>query len=301
MLATTAPSSKLREPSVTVGTGYLIEPKLDGIRCLVLYDGFTVRMFNRQLLEITHRFPEVAIRPAARNCILDGELICHGGKTRSDFQIMQRRANRELDVDAAAAEHPASYVAFDILNLNDYNLCKHSQILRRVSLKDTLPAHQVIDVIDPASLAKLQDGSVGEGVVLKHVAGEYKPGLRSSDWLKVKWEKTETFLVGGLTIGKGKRRDTFGALLVGRYDDTGDFVFMGEVGTGFNNDELINLHDWFFKRKSKANPFSTSMSGDSVVKFYVEPTYAIQVKFQEFTDAGKLRFPRYAPASISTS
>ena len=78
-------------------------------------------------------------------------------------------------------------------------------------------------------------------IVAKRIDSVYEPGKRSRDWLKIKATLTEDFIVGGFSEGQGGRSATFGALLLGRYDDDGKLVYAGHVGSGFTDDLLTSI------------------------------------------------------------
>lgn len=306
---------------------FTIEPKLDGIRCIAVCDSNGCRLFNRQLKDITARFPEVAVAPAARNCILDGELVCLEGAmqqsinnpfmqiwldivTRTNFQVMQRRANRDIDIEAEAAAHPARFMPFDVVYLNGANLCGMDLYSRRRWL-NSLELPYTVPWMHPLQVKP----GIGEGIMIKNLTSLYQPGLRSDAWRKVKWDREEYFYVCGYTPGNGKRENNFGALLVGSWEGVpgteitpagGDgpiytavtFKYRGEVGTGYTDPQLEELtsacqrllilgsdvHKIFGFTLQEEAPRNAS---------FVQPSIQIKVRFNEYTNAGRLRFPRY--------
>lgn len=248
--------------------GSIIEPKLDGVRCLVVRDGATTRLFNRQLVDITQRFPEVSLSMAARNCILDGELVCFDSKGNDKFQLVQTRANRLVDIRLAAETNPATFKAFDILHLNDVNVTGFGLRTRRVFLGEVLGQDSIVHAISTnEALAMSADGR-GEGVMVKNVLGAYHPGVRTADWLKVKWLQETTVYVRRLIPGIGKR-EKLGALRV--YDSEGKD--MGKVGTGFTDEDISRILE------------IESIGG--------LPGLPIKVRYDSLTGDGKLRFPRF--------
>lgn len=297
MLATMSTPSLLE----SLDESQVIEPKLDGIRCIVVCDENGCRLFNRQLKDITHRFPEIRLVPAARNCILDGELVCLHAAVSSahsiipswlintDFQTMQRRANRDYDIDKSAAEYPARFVAFDVIHLNDANLAPLPFGTRRRFLHTLNLPYAV-----PWLLATQIVPGTGEGLIIKDLTSSYTPGLRSASWRKIKWEKEDWFYVCGFTPGNGKRRGSYGALLVGSWEDrqgVSIFTYRGEVGTGYSDEDLVVLADACQSRIIHNNIFGVKGPLNATL---VVPTIQIKVRFNEYTNTGKLRFPRYA-------
>jgi bifunctional non-homologous end joining protein LigD len=288
MLAKTGSMSSLE----LLDSNYIAEPKLDGIRCIAVLQDGELRLYNRQLIDITARFPEVTPHIAARNGIFDGELVCIDISVSAtpDFQAIQTRANREVDINAAAVEHPARFMPFDILHLNGVNLCNLPLYHRRNFLLDC----QMPYTIQRLTAPEITPG-YGEGVMLKEVGSPYYPGLRSKNWIKVKFLKEEWFTVGGVTHGKGKRAPTFGALLVGSFDDNNSLKLRGEVGTGFTDEQLESIYSLCLERKINVNPFE-NVGDTQHARFFIRPTIQIKVRFQDYTDDGRLRFPRYVGA-----
>lgn len=242
-----------------------IEPKLDGIRCIAVCDNGHTRLFSRTHQDITARFPEIVIKPAARNCILDGEIMCIDASGEPNFQLVQTRANRITDIQKAAELNPAILMNFDIVFCNDTPVQNFSAIWRRDLLLSTLPRHQVIQRITRADLPSYINK--GEGLVLKHTRAVYSPGQRTSAWLKVKWEQEIVCYVSGIIPGIGKRSKTFGAL---RIEDANG-KDLGKVGTGFTDKILADI---------SSNRVNLQLA-------------AIKVRYNDVTNDGKLRFARF--------
>lgn len=308
---------------------FIIEPKLDGIRCIAVCDSSGCRLFNRQLKDITARFPEVIIAPAARNCILDGELVCLPAALiasnrapafatlTADFQVMQKRANRDIDVAVEAAAHPARFMPFDILYLNGANLC-YMDLYNRQRWLNQLELPYVVPWIHPSQVKQ----GIGEGVMIKNLNSQYQPGMRSKAWLKVKWQREEVFYVCGYTPGNGKRENNFGALLVGSwesvpgtevevagndsstYKEVG-FKYRGEVGTGYTDPQLAQFTS-LCQRLLILNSDVQAVYGHDARLLeeaprnasFIQPTIQIKVRFNEYTNAGRIRFPRYTGESF---
>src|SRR5690606_23643342 len=104
------------------------------------------------------------------------------------------------------------------------------------------------------SLRKRGEREGWEGVMAKRTSSIYQPGQRSSDWLKLKIENTQEFVVGGWTKPR-KTRPYFGALLLGYYDDGGKLVYAGHTGTGFDGQTLADLYKRLKAIERKTSPF----------------------------------------------
>lgn len=198
---------------------WLWEVKFDGIRCLAVASGRMVRLFSRRRQEITRQFPEVVCGVAAaldgQSALLDGELVCPARDGRPDFFALRRRL-RPVEagkIARAAALHPACLMAFDLLELGGVLVTSRPLRERKALLAATLPSGPAVQVVPwwpgtaGTDLARQVAARKLEGVVGKRLASLYRPGARSSDWVKVKfWQQSEVTLLG-------IRRQPFAALV----------------------------------------------------------------------------------------
>jgi bifunctional non-homologous end joining protein LigD len=129
-----------------------------------------------------------------------------------------------------------------------------------------------------------------EGVIAKRRGSVYEH-RRSTQWLKMKCEEAQEFVVGGFTDPQGARSG-LGALLVGYYEGE-DFVFAGKVGTGFDTKLLMELRARFDRIERKTTPFTKAGGLPRVRAHWVEPEVVVQVAFLEWTGHGKLRHSRF--------
>jgi bifunctional non-homologous end joining protein LigD len=179
MLASSARGGRLEH-------GWLFEPKLDGWRAMVrCYESVTVRTRNGH--DITSAVPELAVRPGAldgRQVVLDGELVAGAGRPEDFYGIAGRVASRRRVI-------PLTFVAFDVLFLDGEVLCDRPYVERRAVLDElrvsggswaTVPSFD--GDADEVFLACAELGL--EGLVAKRASSRYRPGQRSSDWLKLK-------------------------------------------------------------------------------------------------------------------
>ena len=120
----------------------------------------------------------------------------------------------------------------------------------------------------------------------------YEPGRRTRSWLKVKNVREQELVVGGWLDGERSRTSSFGALLVGYYDDDGAFRFAGRVGGGFTDAMLTELRDRLRELESDTNPFTPPPAPPRHAHF-VRPELVVQVAFTEWTVEGVLRQPRF--------
>ncbi|HXC24384.1 MAG TPA: hypothetical protein VNU46_00605, partial [Gemmatimonadaceae bacterium] len=128
-----------------------------------------------------------------------------------------------------------------------------------------------------------------EGVMAKRVDAYYQPGVRTDAWRKLKVEFREEFVVGGFTKPRNTR-EHLGALLLGAFDAAGRLVYVGHMGGGFTRAELVMMRRQLDPLVRKTSPFSTKIHVNEPAT-WVEPTIVVEVKFNEWTDDGRLRQP----------
>jgi ATP-dependent DNA ligase len=221
------------------------EPKWDGFRTIVFRDGDEVELGSRNERPMTRYFPEVveAIKAATpRRCVLDGEIIVVSGSgERLDFDALQQRIHPAVSrVTLLADQTPASFVAFDLLALDDEDLMSVPFGQRRARLVQALDdalrdpgagtgAGRVHVTPATADLAEAKDwferfeGAGLDGVVAKPLDGTYQPDKRTM--FKIKHERTADCVVAGFRWHK--TGDVVGSLLLGLYRGDGTLQHVG--------------------------------------------------------------------------
>ena len=273
--------------------GWIFEPKIDGTRCITAV-AKDVRLQNRRLVDITYRYPEVAgaLAQAARECVLDGELTVFV-QGRPSFRALAARDHQveSMKIEYLSRAMPVSYVVFDILYANGKSVMDLPLRERKVILHEVLQESEIVSIVDSFP-EKGEDyfqaaQKMGiEGVVAKRLDSQYLPGIRSSDWIKIKKSLTIDLVVGGYIPGNGDREQYFGGLLMGAYDH-GQLVYVGRVGSGFALAELQEITSHFLPRIQ--SPFSNPPPTVDVK--WVEPSLVVQVTALEVTHDGHLRAP----------
>ena len=248
------------------GPEWLFERKYDGIRLLAFKKGADVQLFSRNHLpQNVPAVSEAIARLPHNELILDGEITWPGGRT--------------------------DYHVFDIMWLDGRDLRKLPLEERLAILKQlplTGPLHRVEPVTDESPWERAaREG--WEGVIAKRRDSEYEH-RRSRNWLKMKCELSQNFIVGGFTDPQGKRVG-LGALLVGYYEGN-DFVFAGKIGTGFDTQLLLDLRAQLDQLEIPTAPFTKAKGLPRVRAHWVRPEIVVNVGFIEWTVHGKLRHPR---------
>jgi ATP-dependent DNA ligase len=218
------------------GTGWLYEPKWDGFRAIVFKDGDEVYIQSRDLKPLGRYFPELEVslrQGLPARCILDGEVvIAHDGKL--DFEAMLSRIHPAASrVKMLAEQHPSSYVAWDLLALDDEDLRQKPQAERRERLELALASVQPPIHVTPATrdrkiaydwFARFEGAGL-DGVMAKPEGLVYTPGKRAM--LKIKHARTADCVVAGFRWYKGGKDKLVGSLLLGLYDAEGTLHHVG--------------------------------------------------------------------------
>jgi len=277
--------------------GWLFELKLDGFRFLASRENGEGKLTTRNGHDLTAAFPEIARSLTALpydDLVLDGELVVPDDAGRPSFQRLQERARftRATDIGRAAVEQPASLFLFDFLAAEGYDarslpLVERKKLLRRV-VPEVGPLRYLEHFETTGEAVYAQVTKMGlEGVVAKKMDAPYRAG-RSSNWIKIRAERTDDFVVVGYTRPKGSRAG-FGALHLGVYD-RGALTYVGRVGTGFDTRELEEYAAALEAAHRKEPPFKgAGPAGKEHV--WVEPRLVAEVRYLEVTEDGQLRQP----------
>jgi ATP-dependent DNA ligase len=222
--------------SIPHGEGWWYEPKWDGFRCIVFRDGPLIELASRNERPFTRYFPEL-LGPLGdslpQRCVVDGEIVVPSADGLGlDFDaLLQRIHPAESRVRRLAAETPASFVAFDLLALDDRDLMSEPLSRRLHAFDEAMsraspPVYRCPATTDAAEAARWFvefEGAGLDGVVAKRLADPYTPDKRTL--LKVKHQRTADCVVAGYRIHKDGQG--VGSLLLGLYDDEGRLHHVG--------------------------------------------------------------------------
>jgi bifunctional non-homologous end joining protein LigD len=289
------------EPMMAVLTGqpfdddeWLFEVKWDGHRCLANL-GQATRLTSRTRRDMTAQFPELIDlhrQLAARNAVVDGEIVALDREGRPSFERMQDRFHRAPEeLVRNRGKVPVQFLAFDLLWLDGAPLLDLPLVERRARLEEVLVEtrdvrlSQVVegagnDVFEQVKRLGL------EGIVAKRAASPYRPGSRSPDWRKIKALCLQDCVIVGWTPGKGGRSATLGSLLLAVFDD-GRLRYAGNVGTGFTHAFLADL----LARLSELEVDKPQFEGAPRLRGarFVRPELVCEVEYLRWTDDNKLR------------
>jgi DNA ligase-1 len=306
-----------------------VQPKYDGMRCQIHIFDNKVKLFSRNLEDITDMYPdlvELLDKFPVENVIFDSEIIGFDFKSNKflPFQSTAKR-KRKYNIADTIKDIPISVYIFDLIYLNGQSFIDTklkgrieilSDLFRTVNLKNISVSETTL-VSNVSNLEKIFKRyiEVGlEGVVVKNPDSPYTPGIRNADWLKIKRDSytgvadTIDVVIMGYYYGKGVRtKFGIGAILVGIYNNKKNrFESICKIGTGFKDYDLINLRKSLDKIKTIKVPVTYFVNKNLYPDIWVEPKYVIVVRSDEITrskvhtaglDNNKygyaLRFPRF--------
>jgi DNA ligase-1 len=259
-----------------------VEWKLDGARIQIHRLGDEVRLFTRNLADVTDRVPEIvnAIRRIPlRAALFDAEAIAlrpdgrpHPfGLTMSRFGSRSRR-----DLAQLRADYPLSSFVFDVLHLDGDDLIDRPAAERFAALEERLPDELLVTRIvtdDIGEAERFLDDALArghEGVMVKALDAPYEAGRRGASWIKVKRAHTLDLVVLAAEWGHGRRRGWLSNLHLGARDpETGGFVMLGKTFKGMTDEMLA----WQTERLQE---IETSHDGITV---HVQPELVVEVAF----------------------
>ena len=283
---------------------WALEMKWDGVRALAFVERGQVKLMSRTERDITATYPELAGLGRAtdrKQLLLDGEIVVFGPDNWPSFEGLQPRMHVSDPASARllAGQNPVTYLVFDLLQLDGRPLLDMPYSERRAlleSLELAGPYWQTPPTFPGEDFAAVQSVSAEhgmEGLVAKRLASRYQPGARTSDWRKIKNHLSQEAVVAGYKPGQGNRTGLVGSLLIGVNDDSG-LIYAGHVGTGFSAETLRMLTGRLEPLRRRDSPFDgpvPQMYARTAV--WVEPRLVIDVSFDRWTSAGRMRAPVY--------
>jgi ATP-dependent DNA ligase len=201
--------------TLPLGPEWSYEQKYDGFRAIAFVDGAQLRLQSRGAKDLTRYFPELSLPPG--RYVLDGEIVIDGDGVGQAFGALQQRIHPAASrIERLARELPASYVAFDLLELDGVELVGEPFEHRRATLEELAGLRRSELVRDPAAAEVWLERT--EGVVAKRLDAPYAPGKRTA-MVKVKRLRTLDCVVIGYRPGVDPQ--TVGSLILGLYEPGG--------------------------------------------------------------------------------
>ena len=276
------------------GGDWLYEIKWDGYRIVATVAGGEPELRTRRDQDYTKRFENVAreLVKALKtpDCVVDGEVCALDEDGRPSFSAMQQ----------GKPGTPIVYYVFDVLEIEGEPVIELALEERRKRLEKLLDKRNRIvkfseSFDDGDALLAAAEKQKLEGIMAKRLGSRYVPGRRSREWLKIKGHGRQEFVIAGYTRGQGRRAGTLGSLVLATYQG-GDLVYVGNVGTGFNDREIDRLLKKLKPLERDTPPFREVPKMPRIRKgdvTWAEPKLVAEVEFVEWTHDGRLRAPAY--------
>ena len=280
--------------TVPEGEDWLYELKYDGYRIISFVECNSVRLITRNNNDYTKRFHDIASTlvnwASGRAMVLDGEIAITDESGKTDFQALQSFIKNPQD------QH-LTYIIFDLLALDGVDLRGHSLMDRKEKLEDlmqnapnNLYYSRYVRGKGKVSFAVACESNM-EGIVGKKANSTYS-GTRNGDWIKLKCDKREEFVIGGYSLSD-KKTSGVSSLLLGVYDGE-DLVYAGRAGTGISENDMKVLEGKFENLKRSNPPFKLSPKPKAREKItWIEPELVAEIKFAEWTKDNLLRQASY--------
>jgi DNA ligase-1 len=285
---------------------YVGEEKFDGMRAQVHVQNSEMRIFSRDLNDITQTFPEITTffqKKELPGTVLDGEICVFRNDTIQPFQLLQKRMGLKKPGNKIIGNYPVIFIAYDLLYINshpifDKSLTERRTMLEQLSEKYEVPMTQQFKIADFDHLDNLFEQALNhgnEGLMLKHKNSTYEYGQRKKSWLKVKKPggSIDTVMMYA-HAGSGKRGGSYSDFTLGvsvkedeRYEE--EFIPIGKAYGGYTNEELKKIN-------KKVKEFTVEKYGPTLGLL---PKLVIEVEFDDIqvnkrTKAGfTLRLPRF--------
>ena len=276
--------------TVPEGEDWLYELKYDGYRILAYIEDNSVRLITRNGYDYTTRFPDVASSlmdwAGGRAIILDGEMAITDAAGKTDFQALQNFMKNPQAKNL-------TYIVFDLLALDGADLRERRLIDRKETLEELLKdapqnLHYSRHVRGTGKESFRTACEAGmEGIVGKKADSVYS-GARNGDWIKLKCDQRQEFVIGGYTLTE-KKTSGVSSLLLGVYEGE-ELVYAGRAGTGLSESDMKELAGKFAGLQRMESPFQLAPKPRSKEKItWLEPELVAEIKFAEWTAENLLR------------
>jgi len=276
--------------TIPKGEDWLYELKYDGYRVMAFVEGNSIRLMTRNGKDFTARFQPVAASlinlAEGRALALDGEMTVTDASGRTDFQALQNYMRNPKGQNL-------TYIVFDLLALDGTDL-RNRRLTDRKTLLESLMkdapknlwySRHVRGSGQESFAAACEMGM--EGIVGKKADSVYS-GTRNGDWIKLKCDTRQEFVIGGYTLSD-KRRSGISSLFLGVYEGK-DLIYAGRAGTGLSESAMQELEEKFKAITKTASPFKIPPKSKPNEKVtWLAPKLVAEIKFAEWTVDNLLR------------
>ena len=288
-----------------VGKPAAIDYKYDGMRAQIHVKDGDVKVFTRRLEDVTEQFPDVVSAVEnnidSENCIIDAEIVGYNPEDGGmiPFQKLSKRIKRKYEIQKLKQEIPVNVRPFDLIYLDEPILEEpYSERWHRLGeiVEEEDKVMKLVDhaeTEEPEQVQEMQQRSLSEGhegIMMKNLEAEYKPGNRVGYMVKLKpVMETLDLAIVGAKWSEGRRSDWLGRLFLGCYDEENDeYLEVGKMATGLTDEQFQEITE-------KLKPLITEEDGRKVE---VRPEVIVEVEYEEiqrsptYSSGYALRFPR---------
>jgi DNA ligase 1 len=262
------------------------EWKMDGARIQVHKVDSEVRIYTRNLNEVTEAIPEIVenVRAlAVRTVVLDGEAIAFDATGRPHpFQVTMRRFGRKLNVEESRAKLPIRAFYFDCLHYEDMSIEDRPTTERVEALVRAVPAVELVPRLITRSASEAREfyeaalAAGHEGLMAKSLDTPYEAGNRGAGWLKIKRAHTLDLVVLAAEWGHGRRTGKLSNLHLGALDPaTGEYVMLGKTFKGLTDAMLEWQTRELLARESHRDQWTV----------HVRPELVVEIAFSDLQDS----------------
>ncbi len=271
---------------VPIGKDWIYELKYDGYRIIAEIEKNNVNLYTRNYQNYTKKFETIAsnLKKYFKNktLILDGEIIYIDEYGKSNFSLLQQALKSKDDTFLC-------YMVFDILayegnDLRNKTLIERKKILDKIlkNSPENIKCSKYIYDKGKELFQKVKELNL-EGIIAKKI-NSYYVGKRTDSWIKIKCRKSDEFIIGGYELSQKKNKQ-IKALYLGKYINN-NLIYIGKVGTGFNQENSLELISEFKTNKINQSPFYDADFKD--INF-LKPSFLAEVEYSEFTSSNKIR------------
>lgn len=308
--------STIKEGFEALGTPCALEYKYDGFRLIIHKKNSDIKLFTRNLENVTKQFPEVVeyIKQFVKgdSFILDSEAVGYDRKTKeyTSFQHISQRIRRKYHIDKLQEELPVEINVFDIIYYKGKSILEkpfeeRAKLVRKIVINKPykiISSKQIItsDENKAKEFYKEALKNHQEGIMMKNLKAPYKPGRRVGYMLKLKPEEKDLDLViTGAEYGKGKRSGWFSSFIIScKGENKGEYLEIGKVGTGIVEKEKSKEDNGKVSFQELTEKIKPLIEKEDKERVYVKPHIIVAVTYQEiqkspnYNSGWALRFPR---------
>ena len=269
---------------------WLYEKKYDGFRIIAVKNEHGVELYSRNGKLLNKLFPSLVseLEHLDKTVWLDGEVVMEDQQEKAYFQLL-------VSGEPIPSHLRLRYYVFDLLHLEGEDLMEYSLkerrelltlLVRRIKNRQIVQLSQ--ELKDVAEAMRQAEKQHWEGIIVKDKNSVYLPAKRSSAWIKIKLRKSQEAIICGYTKPQGSR-DFFGALVLGIYQDQ-KLRYIGNCGTGFDQQMLQDIHTRLQELETPSKPFAADISVAKEKEVtWVKPVLVCEVYYSEWTRDGHLR------------